>query len=215
VHLASSSAAGVARIARLRWLTPQVHAISTPVSTRHARRARRLASRPLFETILPPETRLTAYSPIRSLFRTFLCGLLVPLVPSLLLRIAYLSHIQSPLPSLGQAPNQRSLFPPVPLACLPPQALRSLRFPSARSHSFGNVAPNLTPSRVLGSLERSLAFIIYHYPSVFLNSRGEFLSSSQHLSEPARLPDQTDILGAVDWCPKVRRHRGDMRREIA
>ena len=142
------------RIARLRWLTPQVHAISIPVSTCHARRARRLASWLLFGTILPPETRLTAYSLIRSLFRTFLCGLLVPLVPSLLLRIAYLSHIQSPSPGLGQAPNQRSLFPPVPLACLPPQALRSLRFPSARSHSFGNRRPQpyyIARSRILGT----------------------------------------------------------------
>ena len=51
--------------------------------------------------------------------------------------IAYLSCIKPPFAWPWPAPNHSLLFPPILLACPPPQALRSLRLPLARSRSFG------------------------------------------------------------------------------
>jgi hypothetical protein len=50
------------------------------------------------------------------------------------------------------------------------------RFDSlARSQPFGNGDPLFTPSRVLGSLRRSLGFIFLTFHPFFLNSRGDVL----------------------------------------
>lgn len=71
---------------------------------------------------------------------------------------------------------------PFLFACPLPQVLRSLRFPSSRSHSFRNVALDRAFSDPWNT---ALVLSIYLYPSVFLNSHGDFLSSSQLVSDEA------------------------------
>ena len=87
-------------------------------------------------------------SPLRPL--SFAVGFLFPL----------LHHVWHPCtvyiphyPGLQSETAQSPFLFACPLRL--PQVLRSIRFPSARSHCFGNVALNLPPLCVLGSLERT------------------------------------------------------------
>ena len=68
------------------------------------------------------------------------------------IRVLYIFPIARPWPGLQSETALSPFLFACPLGL--PQVLRSIRFPSARSHCFGNVAFNLTPLCVLGSLER-------------------------------------------------------------
>jgi len=184
-HLTSISAPDVSRIARLRWLT-EVRAISIPVSTRHARRARCLTSRPLFGTVLPPDTRLTAYTLLDPHFvRSFVVFSFLSFLStgahSIL--VTYIVPFAWPRPST----ESETALSPFLFACPLPQVLHSLRFPSARSHSFGNVALHRAFSDPWNA---ALVLSIYLYPSVFLNSHVE--TFCLHLNSFQTKPNKTE-----------------------